>query len=132
MNTVAQDSNGRVWVGTSRGLQQVDLDRLEVRDVKEAQSRGGVLSIHEDTDGRIWLGTMTGGLQRLQMGSDRMIAKAASKTQTPIVVTSFAQDPSGKVFVGTLENGILVQEPLGEMLSCESIPIPPMPLAKTQ
>ena len=116
VNTVTEDSSGQVWVGTSRGLQRVDMERLEVRDVNQAQARGGVLAIHEDRDGQIWLGTMTGGLQPLVEQGALATVRSAAATQAPMVVTSFSEGP-GHVFVGTMGSGLIVQDAKGRTLA---------------
>ncbi len=112
VNLVTADSQGNVWVGTSKGLLRVDTHSVQVTEVGLARRGGGVMAVHEDRDGELWIGTMTGGLRPFeQMRATSVLErKPEAAERNPIVVTSFAQTPSGRVFVGTMESGLMVQE----------------------
>ncbi len=55
----------RLWVGTSNGLMQVELETHECKSIKLPEEIKNVFAIAEDKEGNVWIGTDT-GLKRLE------------------------------------------------------------------
>ncbi|CAN7711314.1 diguanylate cyclase [Pseudoduganella sp. LjRoot289] len=67
VSSLYEDAQGRLWVGTAKGLDLVTVDaanNLHVQPYAAAVGSGKVLSIQGDRDGRIWASTIA-GLYRL-------------------------------------------------------------------
>lgn len=77
ITTLLEDQSGRIWMGTSKGLNVLNLDRTEtiqyVRDETNARTLMDerITSLFEDRHGIIWIGTMDGRLYRFDPSSDR-------------------------------------------------------------
>ena len=59
------DSWNRLWVGTSNGLMQVELETHECKSIKLPEKIKNVFTIAEDKEGNVWIGTDR-GLKRLE------------------------------------------------------------------
>lgn len=59
------DSWNRLWVGTSNGLMQVELETHECKSIKLPEEIKNVFTIAEDKEGNVWIGTDR-GLKRLE------------------------------------------------------------------
>ena len=59
------DSWNRLWVGTSNGLMQVELETHECKSIKLPEEIKNVFAIAEDKEGNVWIGTDR-GLKRLE------------------------------------------------------------------
>jgi len=91
-----------LWVGTSAGVQEVDLDTREVRRSftrADGLANEYVFAIHVDGNGAKWFGTNAGGVSRYHDG--------AWKTWFPMHgladywVYSFAEQADGTLWIGT-------------------------------
>lgn len=54
-----------MWVGTSNGLMQVELETHECKSIKLPEKIKNVFTIAEDKEGNVWIGTDR-GLKRLE------------------------------------------------------------------
>jgi ligand-binding sensor domain-containing protein/signal transduction histidine kinase len=72
VSAVTEDAEGRMWVATGRGLDQLDPATGQVRHFTRADGLAGDLVHHLDWDGegRLWAAT-AGGLARLRPGHER-------------------------------------------------------------
>jgi diguanylate cyclase (GGDEF)-like protein/PAS domain S-box-containing protein len=102
-----EDRNGRLWVGTSNGLNLVDpasgVMRLfrHVQDDVHSLSSNAVLSIHENSNGELWIGTQS-GLNRL----DALDVQRAHFSHWPQgldagAIHSIEDDGLGRLWLGT-------------------------------
>ena len=91
-----------LWVGTSLGVNEVNLDNNEVKNTftrKDGLANEYVFSITIDGDGYKWFGTNAGGISRYKEGN--------WKTYFPMHgladywVYSFANHPDGSLWIGT-------------------------------
>ncbi len=62
INTIFEDHQGRIWLGTDNGLLKLDLETEEIKrwTSKEGLTSNYVLDLEEDNYGNLWLGTWHG------------------------------------------------------------------------
>lgn len=71
MQTLVEDSKGRIWIGTSKGLNQYNHTTGTfnhfINQPLNPNSLGHdlVLSLLEDSEGILWVGTFEGGIKPL-------------------------------------------------------------------
>lgn len=127
VRAIQEDQTGRLWIGTSGGLDRLDLapDRSTGTlthfrhdpDDPSSLSAGNVYAIHRDRQGTLWIGTHDGGLDRLDLnesgGSNhapelfihyRHIVEDACSLGDDRV-WSILEDSAGTLWVGTF-NGL--------------------------
>lgn len=97
-----EPANNSLWVGTSLGVNEIDLTTREVKNTytrKDGLANEYVFAIGIDPDGYKWFGTNAGGMTRFKDGE--------WKTYFPMHgladywVYSFANHPDGSLWVGT-------------------------------
>jgi len=93
---INEDSVGRLWVGTSNGLNLFNRPQNNfirfVHDKNDAKSFSGstVLSIFNDNEGRLWIGTQSDGLTLVV---DNKIAEGIKNIQSPYHFVQFRHNP---------------------------------------
>lgn len=91
-----------LWIGTSVGVHEVDLQSLEVRNTYTRDAglaNEYVFSIFVDNDGAKWFGTNGGGVTRLRDG--RWQTFLPMHGLADYWVYAFAQQPGGALWIGT-------------------------------
>jgi signal transduction histidine kinase/ligand-binding sensor domain-containing protein len=70
VNTILQDHQGYLWIGTFGGLARFDGERFTIFTSADTPGFGSdqIFSLYEDRSGTLWIGTVDGGLTRLQDG----------------------------------------------------------------
>jgi signal transduction histidine kinase/ligand-binding sensor domain-containing protein/CheY-like chemotaxis protein len=120
VNAFAENGAGKVWVGTSRGVVEVDMStRHEQRPVlgpgKSPLPDERVMALLHDREGTLWIGTMAGGLARADLEGGRVRVfrhSEADPTSLPADgVMSLYQDRSGTLWVGSFGGGLARFEP---------------------
>jgi signal transduction histidine kinase/ligand-binding sensor domain-containing protein/CheY-like chemotaxis protein/HPt (histidine-containing phosphotransfer) domain-containing protein len=109
---ILEDDAGRLWVGTSDGLNLVDPTSGRFahyrHDADSSQSLrdNEIMSLYQDRGGNLWVGTRNGGASHWNPRSwllghylDPQIAGAG--------VSSFAADGTGRLWVGTMGRGVV-------------------------
>jgi hypothetical protein len=120
VHAIAVDRRGRVWAGTSDGLQVYEPLRGRVRFLRhsadDAHSIVGnlVRAIHESSDGTLWIGTHS-GLSRVRESGDTIrfdhpLAVALGTRPVPVVF-SIAESPPGLLWLGT-DAGVMRFDPI--------------------
>ncbi|WP_336517101.1 two-component regulator propeller domain-containing protein [Pollutibacter soli] len=111
--SVINDRAGSIWVGSSAGLIQADLQKNNFG--KKRFSSGftekdiglGVIGLEEDNQGRIWIGTMKGGLHIWDKKADKIIHFAADPTNPKSlrsdIVSAIHKDRKGRMWVANGE-----------------------------
>ncbi len=130
INTILQDKQGFLWVGTSTGLGRMDPGTTKFAvfrndNSKNSLSSNGILSVFEDKEGILWIGT-TNGLNRFNPFSNDF-ARFLPDPDNPnsishLTVKSVTEDLEGHLLVGTLggldrfnqENGSFYHFPVGQ------------------
>lgn len=116
VNAFADDGAGKVWVGTSQGL--VEIDKGTGRERRYERATEGplrltddrVMALLYDRSGALWIGTMTGGLQRFDpaRGTARSWQYAADDPATLPAngIMALHEDRQGDLWVGTFGGGL--------------------------
>ncbi len=117
VNTLGHDDQGKLWVGTNRGL-----DRLEgveatrfIRYLYDPSKPGGVSSnsirtMFLDSRKVLWFGTAGGGLMRREPETDSFVSYTKRDGLPSNTVLRLLEDASGNIWVST-QAGIAVYDP---------------------
>ncbi len=107
--TIAQDALGRLWFGSSDGLNLYDGydTRTFKPDLFDSTSVSGTWTeeVFVDREGRIWIGLFDGGLERFDPVTETFLHytrdPADPNSLSQDTVTTIIQDPDGTLWVGT-------------------------------
>jgi len=101
IRTIAQTSDGYLWVGTAEGLARFDGVRFTVFDRANTPALGddGILSLRLVTDGTLWIGTEGGGLVSYKNGAFRNFGEREGITNG--FVRSIYEDRRMTLWIGT-------------------------------
>ena len=94
--------DGRLWVGTSAGVLEIDLDSLEPVNTFTRQhglANEYVFGIGRDRTGHLWFGTNAGGVSRYKNGEWQVFFPLHGLAD--YWVYSFGQQASGAFWIGT-------------------------------
>jgi signal transduction histidine kinase/ligand-binding sensor domain-containing protein len=101
VQTLYVDAQGKIWIGTNRGLVSAEGGpSYRVHEI-EALRGESVLSICVDREGDLWVGTEASGLHTLQPRKFATVPGSNSEA-----VTTIARDTRGAMYFGTREDGI--------------------------
>ena len=124
VRSIAEDANGRLWVGTTDGLMSFSGQFQRPQDIhfeiyREQQDAGtvdnDVFSLYKDSKGRIWLGMFGGGMNLLE-GYDEQTHRPLLKNYpfterlSGDVVSSIIEDHQHQLWLCT-ENGLASLNP---------------------
>ncbi|MEQ1746688.1 MAG: two-component regulator propeller domain-containing protein [Saprospiraceae bacterium] len=113
-----ENSDGRVWVGTSGGLYRVSrsgaiLERYTAKTTP-GLSNDHVLALHTDAKGQIWVGTFGGGLHRIQFSGNKNLPEVRCFTTNEGLcddnVVAILEDNEGNIWASTY-NGLSCYSP---------------------
>lgn len=117
---MAEDAEGRLWVGTQHGLNRLDADgrRFEryFHDAGRPESIAGdwVFALHRGPTGTLWVGTVGGGLDRWTGAGARFehfpLASLAGGPRGLDDVFAVHEAGDGRVWIGT-RAGLVVLDP---------------------
>lgn len=71
---ICEDNSGNMWIGTSRGLTRLDVDKQKIENFEdgvrdsEKLSDNSIQSLYKDSQGSIWIGTYFGGVNYFNPG----------------------------------------------------------------
>ncbi len=96
-NTIAETSDGCIWIGSYAGLTKYDGHSFEF-----VQESGivNVTALFCDSSGRLWVGTNDGGVARYEDGEFTFFTTALGLADNGI--RAFAEETDGSVYVGTM------------------------------
>ncbi len=102
INKIMESRNGKLWIGTKRGLNIIDGDDhiafLDSRSLSCNLSDNNILSIYEDKGGSVWVGTALGGVNVIRENPFHKLEPEASIHSK--MVHAVLEDGS-KLWVGT-------------------------------
>ncbi|PKG82614.1 diguanylate cyclase [Colwellia sp. 75C3] len=119
VNALFEDSEGKIWVATEKGLNVLNYHEGKWTTQKIFQELGNpnslthnaVLSIIETRNQEIWVGTNGGGISvfNLQGNYIKSIKYGDQNSATYVnkFVSSLYLDMSGDIWIGTVDNGLL-------------------------
>lgn len=111
VETVIQDRQGFIWLGTDEGLNRFDghnfVTFVNDRNDPKTLAHNWVWALREDADGAIWVGTDGGGLDRLDplTGVFEHHALTADRADR-VVVRAIVEDSGGALWIGTDGDGV--------------------------
>ncbi|WP_296943465.1 hybrid sensor histidine kinase/response regulator [uncultured Massilia sp.] len=108
VNALALGHDGRLWIGTSAGLDSLDPDLMHFRHHPSAQ--GGksdvIQALLVDAGNRLWVGSM-GGLERLPLGQKGELRRFGPAEEMPSgEISVLYQDAERQVWVGSHDRGL--------------------------
>jgi len=119
INTLFEDSEGKIWIGTENGLNILSIkgDSWDVVQIKQqlanklSLSHNTVYSIIETDGNDIWVGTNGGGISVFDLMGNfkRTIKYAPNKADNYVnkYVNALFKDRQGSIWVGTVGKGLL-------------------------
>lgn len=109
---IMQDSGGRIWVGTERGLARFDPSSGTFAKVTHASDSydDNVYDICEMQDGTLWVATDLGGIKVIDLrqatGTDALHIEPTAVATSSINTLCVVQDEFGNIWVGNHSTGI--------------------------
>lgn len=111
VQAIAQDSTGKLWLGTNDGLFMADMSREPVRfthyTVQQGLSDNVITSLTVDPDNQLWIGTRS-GLNRYDGTGFTVMTTDTGLTDNHI--TALTPGSSGQLWIGT-RNGLNLYRP---------------------
>ena len=117
-NSIIQDRNGYIWVGSFGGLSRYDGYEFKTyqQDKENPNSliNNYILALYEDSEGYIWIGTMLNGLQRFDPKTETFITYPTDQLGgIDPYINKIVKDTMGHVWVGTLNGLFRMTSPKG-------------------
>src|SRR5579863_9209554 len=119
VNSILQDSQGYLWLGTENGLDRYDGDSIREYRRERGNEHGlasdYIWSIAEDAQGDLWLATDGGGVARWDRRTEQFQPfrhdAHNAHTLASDAVRTLLIDARGRIWVGTLDQGLDVLDP---------------------
>lgn len=115
VNDLCYDDDGRLWIGTSRGLFVYDERKGQLRRYVKSQVEptsipdNQVISVFKDSSGTLWFGTRQ-GLARYKKASDNFAVyrlPRLTKVSHPFEINTLMETADGEIWIGTRYDGLL-------------------------
>ncbi|GAA4464090.1 two-component regulator propeller domain-containing protein [Nibrella saemangeumensis] len=118
VNTLIQDQNGFLWLGTADGLNRYDGQKFQIyrrsqRDPRSISSNE-ITCLLEDRRHQLWVGTRSGGLNLLAPSGvhfDKLSRTATGADIATTSITDLVQDATGHIWAATYGQGVLTIDP---------------------
>jgi signal transduction histidine kinase/ligand-binding sensor domain-containing protein len=104
IQTMFEDHDGSLWIGTNRGLARWVAGKVQLLPVTDPLATASVLTLTEDHEGNLWVGTETGGLHILR--DQRFSTIGARDGLSSDVTTTVVEDGASTLWVGTNGGGL--------------------------
>ncbi|HYO91969.1 MAG TPA: two-component regulator propeller domain-containing protein, partial [Pyrinomonadaceae bacterium] len=115
VDSLYEDRNGQVWVGTDGGLfrlmmdgESVRFERFELEPEPEQNRQIEIWQLIEDSEGSLWIATSRGVYRRLPDG--RLIHYSIHPTEGTDYVWALLIDEAGRLWVGS-RTGLMIIKP---------------------
>ena len=115
VNDLCYDDDGRLWIGTSRGLFVYNEKKGQLRRYVKSQVEptsipdNQVISVFKDSSGTLWFGTRQ-GLARYKKASDNFAVyrlPRLTKVSHPFEISTLMETADGEIWIGTRYDGLL-------------------------
>lgn len=113
INSIVQDSNGFIWIGTENGLNKYDGYRFThyFSDVNEQNSlfSNEILTLLVDSEGVLWVGTFQGLFKYNEVydNFENILIDSVNLSQVNIPVYAILEDTEDILWVGASGNGLI-------------------------
>ena len=102
--SVKEDSNGHIWLGTNKGLIELDKDLNLVKHYKDTIGNFAVYNVYDDSKGSLWVCTLGNGLFRINL-NDKTIKNYKNSTSEFSIssdnIRDAINDSNGKLWIAT-------------------------------
>lgn len=102
------DSKNNLWIGTTRGLNILDIETGKITNINERLKKNGlnepyVQSMYEDSDGIIWIGGYNdGGLIKFDTEADKITIYYDKEVESSLaVIRDIKEDKQKNLWIGT-------------------------------
>ena len=99
-----EDSNGHIWIGTDKGLVELDKDLNLVKEYNDIIGEVEVYSIYDDSKGSLWVCTLGNGLFRINLNDKSIKNYKNSRSASSILsnnIRDVISDSKGKLWIAT-------------------------------
>lgn len=118
VNSICQDSDGFIWIGTLDGLNKFDGYNMTIyrknSDIPNCISNNFIQSIYEDNLETLWVGTFGGGINRYDKNKDEFISfrsiKGNAKSVADDCINCIYQLKNGDILFGTRQGLTVLEE----------------------
>jgi len=119
VNVLIEDSNGKIWVGTEKGLNILTPMngswKIETithnAENPNSLAHNTIETLLQTNDNEIWVGTNGGGISVFDLKGDfvrqQNFAKNTQFNDTNKLIKVLNQDSQGNIWIGTTDNGLL-------------------------
>jgi ligand-binding sensor domain-containing protein len=104
VNTIFQDRDGFIWLGSTSGLFKIDGKNQYRYSTRDSLPDNHITAITQDSLGRIWIGHNTGEISILHNGNIQKFEPAEGTATEPISDMLF--DRHGNLWFSTLNDGL--------------------------
>lgn len=109
INSIVQDSNGRMWIGSyQKGLLEFDPVKEEFKvhfderaDGVQTQKSLRLLTIFEDSRKQLWIGTESSGLLKFDVESDSLIPHPINNVLIQSMVLNIIEDDINNLWISS-------------------------------
>lgn len=131
VRAISQDDNGNLWIGTSNGLNILDINHESISryglssNNHKALSNLSVWTILKDSNGTMWLGSYYGGLDYCNVGIEPYKFVEIKKTADDAysLVSDIVKDKAGNLWIGTEGNGLAYMDRAGKCSILAKTPV---------
>ena len=102
--SIKEDSNGHIWVGTDKGLVELDKNLNIVKSYQDTIGENRVYNVYDDLKGNLWVCTLDDGLFRINLDDKSVKSYKNSENEYSIASNSVRDainDSSGNLWVAT-------------------------------
>jgi len=108
INSVKEDLKGNIWIGTDKGLVEIDEDLNLLNKYEDTIGNDDVYSTYDDAKGNMWICTLGDGLFRINSKDNSVVNFKKMDNETSIIsnnVRDVVLDSKGKLWIIT-EDGL--------------------------
>ena len=99
-----EDSNGHIWVGTDKGLVELDKNLNLIKSYEDTIGEVEVYNIYDDLKGNLWVCTLGNGLFRINLNDKSIKNYKNSRSASSILsnnIRDVISDSKGKLWIAT-------------------------------